>query len=188
MAEPPGSPRPPPCPCPVMDLRRKPPASRPLPVPAPQHSRPNLTIDDSFEELIATINRLVPNLSDSSVSLEFSVDESAPENFQIPPLSIIQPSPSALPQSSSSPIPPESREPSVVIHHLPSPLPSPGPPSPPNTPPGTPSPPPSPKPEHAPPSRSKFCNIPSDSLPPTEFPTPSPIRPPPPAVGCCFIL
>ena len=190
MAEPPDSPRPPPCPCPVMDLRRKPPASRPLPVPASQHSQPNLSIDDSFEELIATISRLVPNLSDSSVSLEFSIDESAPRNFQIPPLSGIQSSPSAPLQSSSSPNPPESVEnlPSVIIHHRPSPLPSPVPPSPPDTPPGSPSPPPSPKIEHAPLSRSKFCHIPSDSLPPTEFPTPTRIRPPPPAVGCCLIL
>ena len=178
MAETPDSPRPPPCPCPVLDLRRKPPASRPFPVPAPQHSQPNFSMEDSFEELIATINRMVPDLSNSSVSFDFSIDESAPKNFQIP-LQF---------QSSPPPNPPESLEPSVIIHHRPSPLPSPAPPSPPDTPPGSPSPPPSPKAKHAPLSRTSFCEIPSDSLPPSEFPTPLPIRPPPPAVGCCLIL
>ena len=190
MAEPPDSPRPPPCPCAVLDLRRKPPASRPLPVPAPQLSQPNLSIDDSFEELIATISRLVPNLSNSSVSLDFSIDETAPRNFQIPPLSGIQSSLSVPLQSSSSPNPPEPVEPSVIIHHLPSPLPSPVPPSPPDTPPGSPSLPPSPKilHYHAPLSRSSFCEIPSDSLPPSEFPSPPRIRPPPPSYGCCSVL
>ena len=72
--------RAPPNPCPVLDMRRKPPASRPLPV---SQSR--------LDHCLAQVAKpgSIPDLSDSSASLNFSLDEIADEiasTFQISPL------------------------------------------------------------------------------------------------------
>ena len=200
---------PPNCPCSALARSLLGPASQPLPVPALHPSRSNLSLDECLQELAEIIIVASPSgrllaKSGSSLSLQFTPDDSAPSNFQISPLGArllgTQPLPVAPIESSSFPDPPETVEnsTSAVIHPPPSSVPSPAPPSPPDTPPGspsppdtppgTPTPPPSPGTDHPPLSRTNFCVIPSDSLPPLQFPSPPRIRPPPPSYGCCTVL
>ena len=154
--------------------------------------------------IVATPSGRLLAESDSFLSLQFTPDDSAPPNFQISPLGVrllgTQLSPVAPMESPSFPDPSKTVENSTtaVIHHPPSSVPSPAPPSPPDTPPGspsppdtppgTPTPPPSPGTNHPPLSGTNFCVIPSDSLPPSQFPSPPRIRPPPPSYGCCSVL
>ena len=154
--------------------------------------------------IVATPPSLLLAETDSFLSLQFTPDDSAPPNFQISPLGVrllgTQLSPVAPMESPSFPDPSKTVENSTtaVIHHPPSSVPSPAPPSPPDTPPGspsppdtppgTPTPPPSPGTNHSLVFGTNLRTIPSDSLPPSQFPSPPRIRPPPPSFGCCTVL